>query len=120
VDSSRETHFDHKWTTDEAANAVLAGSMDLIRAYKKLWAPENLLAAHAACNFGRNKKAVMGASTSLFCHLHAMPPLPATTRRGLPVAVDPRGVSWLKKWRGILMPLDSLYTHRAELEKKSG
>jgi len=60
VDSSRETHFDHKWTIDEAANAVLAGSMDLIRAYKKTLGTRKLARAHAACNFGRNKKAVMG------------------------------------------------------------
>jgi len=53
---STETHVDHKWTTDEAANAILDGSMDLISAYKKHWAPDNLQAAHAACNFGRNKK----------------------------------------------------------------
>ncbi len=58
VDNGRETHVDHKWTTDEAANAILDGSMDLISAYNKLWAPENLQAAHAACNFGRNKKEV--------------------------------------------------------------
>jgi 5-methylcytosine-specific restriction endonuclease McrA len=56
VDSGRETHVDHKWTTDEAANAVFDGSMDLISAYNKLWAPENLQATHAKCNFGRNKK----------------------------------------------------------------
>jgi 5-methylcytosine-specific restriction endonuclease McrA len=56
VDSGRETHVDHKWTTDEAANAVLTGRTDLISAYNKLWAPKNLRAAHAACNFGRNKK----------------------------------------------------------------
>jgi len=62
VDSGKETHVDHKWTTDEAANAVLDGSMDLIAAYNKLWAPENLQAAHAACNFGRNKKEVHLAS----------------------------------------------------------
>jgi len=41
---------------------VLDGSMDLIAAYNKLWAPENLQAAHAACNFGRNKKEVHLAS----------------------------------------------------------
>jgi len=58
VDNGRETHVDHKWTTDEAANEVLDGSMDLIHAYMKLWAPENLRAAHASCNFGRNKKEV--------------------------------------------------------------
>jgi hypothetical protein len=58
VDSGNETHVDHKWTTDEAANAVLAGSMSLVDAYQKLWASENLRAAHAACNFGRNKKEV--------------------------------------------------------------
>jgi hypothetical protein len=56
VDSGKETHVDHKWTTDEAANAVLEGSMDLISAYNKLWASKNLRAAHAACNFGRNRK----------------------------------------------------------------
>jgi hypothetical protein len=59
VDNGRETHVDHKWTTDEAANAVLAGSMDLIDAYKKLWEQENLQAAHAGCNFGRNKKELL-------------------------------------------------------------
>jgi 5-methylcytosine-specific restriction endonuclease McrA len=58
LDSGEETHVDHKWTTDEAANAVLDGSMDLITAYNKLWAPDNLQAAHAACNIGRNKKEV--------------------------------------------------------------
>ena len=58
VDSGTETHVDHQWTTDEAANAILDGSMDLISSYNKLWAPENLQAAHAACNFGRNKKEV--------------------------------------------------------------
>jgi len=58
VDSGKETHVDHKWTTDEAANAVLDGSMSLVYAYQKLWEPENLRAAHAACNFGRNKKEV--------------------------------------------------------------
>jgi 5-methylcytosine-specific restriction endonuclease McrA len=56
VDSGKETHVDHKWTTNEAANAVLTGDMDLICAYKKLWAPENLQAAHAVCNFRKNKK----------------------------------------------------------------
>jgi 5-methylcytosine-specific restriction endonuclease McrA len=58
VDNGRQTHVDHKWTTDEAANAILDGSMDLISAYNKLWAPDNLQVAHAACNFGRNKKEV--------------------------------------------------------------
>jgi hypothetical protein len=53
---SRETHVDHKWTTDEAANVVFDGSMDLISAYNKLWAAENLRAVHAACNFRRNRK----------------------------------------------------------------
>jgi 5-methylcytosine-specific restriction endonuclease McrA len=56
VDSGKETHVDHKWTTDEAANAVLAGRMDLISAYENLWAPENLQVAHATCNFRRNRK----------------------------------------------------------------
>jgi 5-methylcytosine-specific restriction endonuclease McrA len=59
VDSGKETHVDHKWTTDEAANEILAGSMDLIAAYNKLWSPENLRAAHASCNFRRNKKEVL-------------------------------------------------------------
>jgi 5-methylcytosine-specific restriction endonuclease McrA len=58
---SPETHVDHKWTTDEAANAVLDGRMDLISAYNKLWTPDNLRAVHRACNFRRNKKAVMNA-----------------------------------------------------------
>jgi len=58
VDNGKETHVDHKWTTDEAANAVLSGHMDLISAYNRLWAADNLQAAHAACNFGRNKKVV--------------------------------------------------------------
>ncbi len=56
IDNGRETHVDHKWTTDEAANAVLTGDMDLIGAYNKLWAQKNLRAVHAVCNFGRNKK----------------------------------------------------------------
>jgi 5-methylcytosine-specific restriction endonuclease McrA len=59
VDSGKETHVDHKWTTDEAANAVFNGSMDLISAYNKLWASDNLQAAHAPCNFRRNKKEVL-------------------------------------------------------------
>jgi 5-methylcytosine-specific restriction endonuclease McrA len=59
VDSGRETHVDHKWTTDEAANAVFDGSTDLITAYSKLWASENVRATHAKCNFRRNKKAVV-------------------------------------------------------------
>jgi 5-methylcytosine-specific restriction endonuclease McrA len=63
VDSGRETHVDHIWTTDEAANAVLAGSMDLISAYNKHWAPENLRAIHAKCNFGRNRKPAVAQST---------------------------------------------------------
>lgn len=63
---SRETHVDHRWTTDEAANAVFDGSMDLISAYNKLWATENLRAVHAACNFRRNKKdAIRGDSMKL-------------------------------------------------------
>jgi len=62
VDGGRETHVDHKWTTDEAANAVLDGSIDLIRAYKRLWSPENLQAVHAACNFGRNRKGTVRSS----------------------------------------------------------
>ena len=61
VDSS-ETHVDHEWTTDESANAVFDGSMDLITAYNRLWAPENLQAVHAACNFGRNKKEAVSES----------------------------------------------------------
>lgn len=56
VDDGKKTHVDHKWTTDKAANAVLDGSMDLISAYNKLWAYDNLQAVHAACNFGRNRK----------------------------------------------------------------
>src|SRR5216683_1284988 len=56
VDSGRETHVDHKWTTDEAANAVLAGTLDLICAYNKLWAQENLQVVHAACNYSARKK----------------------------------------------------------------
>jgi hypothetical protein len=56
VNNGRETHVDHEWTTDEAANAVLNESMDLISAYKKLWSSENLRAVHRACNFARNKK----------------------------------------------------------------
>jgi len=59
VDGGKETHVDHKWTTDEAADAVLNESMDLVSAYKKLWASENLRAICAACNFGRNKKAAL-------------------------------------------------------------
>ena len=58
VDDGKETHVDHKWTTNEAANAVLDGTMDLISAYKKLWEPENLQAVHAKCNFRQNKKEV--------------------------------------------------------------
>ena len=58
VDNGRETHVDHKWTTDEAANEVLAGRMDLISAYNKLWAPENLQTAHAKCNYGKRQDAV--------------------------------------------------------------
>jgi 5-methylcytosine-specific restriction endonuclease McrA len=58
VDNGKETHVDHKWTTDEAANEVLAGRMDLISAYNKLWTPENLQAAHATCNFRRSRKEV--------------------------------------------------------------
>ena len=65
VDSGKETHVDHRWTTDEAANAVLDGSMDLISAYKKLWASENLQSIHATCNFGRNKKVTISASVAL-------------------------------------------------------
>lgn len=64
VDSGKETHVDHKWTTNEAANAVLTGDMDLICAYKKLWAPENLQAAHAVCNFQRNKKEALPSGVS--------------------------------------------------------
>jgi 5-methylcytosine-specific restriction endonuclease McrA len=56
MDSGKETHVDHKWTTDKAANAVLDGTMDLIRAYKKLWAHKNLQAVHAACNLRRNRR----------------------------------------------------------------
>jgi 5-methylcytosine-specific restriction endonuclease McrA len=56
VDDGKETHVGHKWTTDEAANAVLDGTMDLISAYNKLWADENLQAVHRSCNFRRNKK----------------------------------------------------------------
>lgn len=56
VDSGKETHVDHQWTTDQAANAVLDETMDLICAYKKLWAHENLQAVHAACNFRRNRR----------------------------------------------------------------
>jgi len=55
-DSGRETHVDHKWTTDEAANAVLDGTLDLISAYNKLWAQENLQVVHAACNYSARKK----------------------------------------------------------------
>lgn len=58
MDNGRETHVDHKWTTDEAANEVLAGRMDLISAYNKLWAPENLQVAHAKCNYGKRQDAV--------------------------------------------------------------
>lgn len=63
VDGGRETQVDHKWTTDEAANAVFDESMDLIRAYNKLWATENLRAVHAACNFRRNKKEAVSGDT---------------------------------------------------------
>lgn len=58
VDNGTETHVDHEWTTDDAAKAVFDGSMDLISAYNKLWAQDNLRAVHRACNFGRNKKAL--------------------------------------------------------------
>lgn len=57
VDNGRETHVDHIWTTDEAANVILGGHMDLISAYTKLWARSNLRAVHSSCNnFRRNKK----------------------------------------------------------------
>jgi len=59
LDDGHAMHVDHKWTTDEAANAVLDESMDLISAYNKLWAPDNLRAVHAKCNFGRNRRAVI-------------------------------------------------------------
>jgi 5-methylcytosine-specific restriction endonuclease McrA len=56
ADNGTEKQVDHKWTTDEAANAVLAEKIDLIGAYNRLWGSDNSQAVHAACSFGRNKK----------------------------------------------------------------
>jgi 5-methylcytosine-specific restriction endonuclease McrA len=85
VDNGRETHVDHKWTTDEAANAVLDGTIDLISAYSKLWAPENLQAVHATCNFGKNKKDSVRKrqKLALDCAAQRIPQNDAAVRRPL-------------------------------------
>lgn len=56
MNDSKETHVDHMWTKNEATNAVFDGSLDLISAFNRLQAPENLRVVHASCNWGRNKK----------------------------------------------------------------
>src|SRR6202048_1307504 len=45
VERGKEPHVYHILFKQKTAYEILAGSMDLIAAYNKLWAPENLRAA---------------------------------------------------------------------------
>jgi 5-methylcytosine-specific restriction endonuclease McrA len=61
---SHGTHVDHIWTTLEATDAVMAGSVDLISAYNRLWSDKNMRVVHPACNNARNR-ALSGGEPSL-------------------------------------------------------
>src|ERR1700722_5176616 len=40
------THVDHIWTTCEATDAVMDGSVDLVSAYNRLWGDGNMRVVH--------------------------------------------------------------------------
>ena len=49
------THVDHIWTTCEATDSVIDGAVDLVSAYNRLWAEENMRVVHSGCNIARNR-----------------------------------------------------------------